>query len=277
MAVRPEQTQLGQKSGYEDRYNPHLLLAIRRLDKRQEIGVDDAALPFVGEDIWNHYEVSWLNQKGKPMVALARIRYSCTSECIVESKSLKLYFNSLNNTAFDDVEHVRRTVENDLSDCLHTPVVVDLFDVNDADGFSCIGEFAGLCIDALDVVCTDYEVNPGLLRTADDAVEETLISHLLKSNCLVTNQPDWGSVQIAYKGAQIDHEGLLRYIVSFRNHNEFHEQCIERIFNDIWTRCAPEKLAVYGRYTRRGGIDINPYRCSHAAMMADVSLRLVRQ
>lgn len=277
MAVRPEQTQLGQKSGYEDQYNPHLLLAIRRLDKRQEIGVDQAALPFVGEDIWNHYEVSWLNRKGKPMVALAQIRYSCTSECIVESKSLKLYFNSLNNTAFDDVEHVRTTIANDLSDCLHADVEVALFTLDQAPAFASIKQFEGVCLDDLDISCNSYTVNTDYLTTHDDVIEETVVSHLLKSNCLVTNQPDWGSVQIYYQGSAIDHEGLLRYIVSFRNHNEFHEQCVERIFNDIWTRCRPKKLAVYGRYTRRGGIDINPYRSSHDSLKVNADLRLVRQ
>lgn len=255
----PELSELGKKSEYDSSYNPEKLFPIPRKLKRDEIGVPDE-LPFHGYDLWNHYEVSWLNMKGKPVVALAEIVYCADTPNIIESKSMKLYFNSFNNHQFSDVETLKNTIENDIAANVGGQVYVSLYTLPEMSGANPIALFDGACIDNIDIACTEYLVNPDYLFTESDIVEETLHSHLLKSNCLVTNQPDWGSVLIEYKGRKINHEGLLKYIISFRNHNEFHEQCIERIFMDIMRTCQPDELTVYGRYTRRGGLDINPYR-----------------
>lgn len=271
-------SELGQKSGYDENYNPGRLYAIPRSAKRDEIGVDSSHLPFLGFDCWNHYEVSWLNQKGKPMVAMATIMYDCTSEFIIESKSMKLYFNSINNTCFDSLSVVELTIKNDLDAILQTDVDVRLMPLNKVKPLMLQTQMDGESIDDLDIACDTYTISPEFLSASDEAVEEVLTSDLLKSNCLVTHQPDWGSVQIAYKGKRIDREGLLKYLVSFRNHDEFHEQCIERIFVDIMNSCKPEQLTVYGRYTRRGGLDINPYRSTQPHNRAALSrLRCARQ
>lgn len=277
MAFQPIDSELGRRAEYDSEYNPGRLFAIARADKRQEIGVDDNNLPFRGIDIWNHYEVSWLNAKGKPVVAVATMQYDCVSPFIIESKSLKLYFNSFNNSVYANIEQLEAVIVKDLSAILKTQVSVCLRPLNQAQELNQISAWRGECIDALDVSCEEYLVKPELLSADGEVIEECLVSHLLKSNCLVTGQPDWGSVMIEYRGSAINHQDLLRYIVSFRNHNEFHEQCIERIFNDIWLRCKPEKLTVYGRYTRRGGIDINPYRTSEQLPDEMLNLRLVRQ
>jgi 7-cyano-7-deazaguanine reductase len=258
--LSPEKSELGKKTEYDPHYNPDKLFPIPRKIKRDEINVPDN-LPFVGFDIWNHYELSWLNEKGKPVVALAEIIYGCESPNIIESKSMKLYFNSFNNTKFKNTEAVQATAEKDLTKQVGTPVTVKIISVKAFDGEKITSGFENaVCIDDLDIECSSYVVDASILKAENEIVEETLYSDLLKSNCLVTNQPDWGSVEIAYKGKKINRENLLRYIVSFRNHNEFHEQCIERIFMDIMRHCQPEELTVYGRYTRRGGLDINPYR-----------------
>ena len=257
----PEQSELGQSSSYDSHYNSERLFAIPRAAKRKEIGIDPSLLPFYGFDCWNHYEVSWLNEKGKPMVAVAEIIYDCATPYLIESKSLKLYFNSFNNTRFKDSEEVKFTVTRDLAARLEGDVQIRILPLRDTELTAMMQATPiGECIDDLDVTCSVYRVDPNYLVVEEKNVEEILYSDLLKSNCLVTNQPDWGSVQIAYVGNQINRAGLLKYLVSFRNHNEFHEQCIERIFVDIMERCKPKKLTVYGRYTRRGGLDINPYR-----------------
>lgn len=267
---------LGQKVAYNPHYDADILFPIPRLGKRLEIGIE-GALPFQGVDVWNHYEVSWLNPKGKPMVALVELTYPCTSDAIIESKSMKLYFNSFNNTTCQDANAVKTTIERDISCRIGAPVIVHVTELCHAQASLLNAEMKGQCLDELDIDCSIYTVHPHYLLTTTQKVEETLYSNLLKSNCLVTHQPDWGSVQIDYQGHQIDHEGLLKYLVSFRNHNEFHEQCIERIFMDIMRQCAPEKLAVCGRYTRRGGLDINVYR-STLNMTCDVdNQRLIRQ
>ena len=270
-----QHSELGKQSEYASDYNPDKLFPISRKEKRREIGVSDV-LPFFGFDVWNHYEVSWLNKKGKPIVALAEIRYPCESPNIVESKSLKLYFNSFNNTKFGSANEVAVNVRRDLEERVGAPVVVNITPFPFAQLATVTPHFDGICIDALDVECHAYQVDPSFLSTTEKVVSETLYSDLLKSNCLVTNQPDWGSVQIVYKGKKIQHEGLLQYLVSFRNHNEFHEQCIERIFVDIMRLCSPEELTVYGRYTRRGGLDINPYRSTQPVDQIK-NLRLCRQ
>ena len=268
---------LGKVVEYNAHYNPKLLFPIARQSKRAELGLTPETLPFTGFDLWNHYEVSWLNQKGKPVVAIAEITYPCESPQIIESKSMKLYFNSFNQTKFKHIDNIRATIERDLSVGVGMPVSVVLTDLSDAKDELLSARMDGVCLDTLDVQCTAYLVDPTLLTTKSTLITETVFSNLLKSNCLITNQPDWATVQIQYTGKQIDHEGLLKYVVSFRNHNEFHEQCIERIFVDIMTHCQPEDLVVYGRYTRRGGLDINVFRSKHPVHLADANVRLVRQ
>lgn len=274
--LTPELSELGKKADYDPHYNPDKLFPIPRKGKRDEIGVPDN-LPFFGFDLWNHYEVSWLNEKGKPIVALAEIIYGCETPCIIESKSMKLYFNSFNNTNFKNEAAVQAIVKKDIEERVGGVVSVKIIPLSNLSDDKLFVGFNGECLDKLDVECSSYMVEQSLLKSEEEFVEETLFSNLLKSNCLVTNQPDWGSIQISYKGKKINREGLLRYIVSFRNHNEFHEQCIERIFMDIMRCCHPEELTVYGRYTRRGGLDINPYRSTKNIFQNIENVRLCRQ
>ena len=258
----PEHSPLGKPSAYKTEYDPTLLFPIPRSPKRTEIGLADGkALPFFGVDIWNAYEVSWLNLKGKPQVALATFIIPADTPNIVESKSFKLYLNSFNQSKIASAEALQQLLHHDLSDATGGTVQVRLVTESELNKQK-MGELDGLLLDRLDIETDIYEPDPTLLKADHDEspVEETLVSHLLKSNCLVTGQPDWGSVQIRYVGAPIDQEGLLKYLISFRNHNEFHEQCVERIFVDVMRMCKPVKLAVYARYTRRGGLDINPFR-----------------
>lgn len=275
--AKPEQSELGRSSEYDSDYNPDRLFAVPRDAKRIEIGINPNKLPFYGFDYWNHYEVSWLNEKGKPIVALAEIIYDCSTNYLIESKSLKLYFNSFNNTRFKHSEEVKLTIERDLAKHLDAEVQVNILSLKEQALARIEVSPQGQCIDDLDVSCSVYLIKPEYLCTEGNQIEEVLYSDLLKSNCLVTNQPDWGTVQIAYKGNKINQEGLLKYIVSFRNHNEFHEQCIERIFVDIMRHCNPEKLTVYGRYTRRGGLDINPFRSTERIKPQGLNQRLIRQ
>ena len=286
----PENSQLGKTSAYIDHYDASLLFPIPRSVKRAELGLQGAT-PFFGADMWTAFELSWLNLRGKPQVALAHFTVPCESSNIIESKSLKLYLNSFNNTRFADADEVKTRLRADLSEAVWRKaspepagsgpapasigvkmVLPALFDREP------IYELDGLSLDRLDVECRHYSPAPELLKTleAESPVTEVLVSNLLKSNCLVTGQPDWGSVQISYSGAPIDQEGLLQYLVSFRNHNEFHEQCVERIFMDIWTRCQPLRLSVYARYTRRGGLDINPFRTSYPQALPQ-NTRMARQ
>jgi len=278
----PELSQLGKASAYVDQYDASLLFPLPRQTKRDEIGIT-GRLPFLGADLWTAFELSWLNLRGKPQVALAHFTVPCESTHIVESKSFKLYLNSFNNSRFDSVDAVRERIRDDISAAIwqgsqvRAAAGVRLLMPHQFDAEP-VHELDGLSIDRLDVECELYQPAPQLLSAALDEkpVEETLVSHLLKSNCLVTGQPDWGSVQIRYSGPQIDQAGLLQYIVSFRNHNEFHEQCVERIYIDIMARCKPAKLSVYARYTRRGGLDINPWRSSHP-QMPPPNVRTARQ
>lgn len=259
---QPDQSPLGKPSAYKTEYDPTLLFPIARQPKRTELGLAEGrALPFFGVDIWNAYELSWLNLKGKPQIALATFIVPADTPNIVESKSFKLYLNSFNQSRIASAEALQQLLHHDLSEATGGTVQVRL--VTEADfGQQKMGELDGLLLDRLDIETDTYQPDASLLRAAHDEspVEESLVSHLLKSNCLVTGQPDWGSVQVRYVGAPIDQEGLLKYLISFRNHNEFHEQCVERIFTDIQRQCKPVKLAVYARYTRRGGLDINPFR-----------------
>lgn len=253
---------LGKATEYRNTYTPSLLYPIPRQIKRDELGLNAADLPFVGEDLWNAYELSWLNPRGKPVVAVATFRIPASSPCLIESKSFKLYLNSLNQSRFDNLDALAATLVRDLSAAAGARIEVELVELGQRP-LAEVGYPVGTLLDEQDIDCDCYQPDPSLLATTVDApVEECLYSHLLKSNCLVTGQPDWAMLVIRYRGQPIDHAGLLRYIVSFRNHNEFHEQCVERIFCDIQRRCAPEALAVHARYTRRGGLDINPFRSS---------------
>ncbi len=279
----PEQSPLGKATAYTDHYDPTLLFPIPRADKRREIGVVDTP-PFFGADLWTSFELSWLNPRGKPQVAIAHFTVPCETPHIIESKSFKLYLGSFTNTPFADVGQVLARLRADLNEALWrgapamqsgVGVKILLPEMFDREP---VHELDGLSLDRLDIECTRYTPAPDLLRAnvADQPVTEVLTSNLLKSNCLVTGQPDWGSVQIVYSGPQIDQEGLLQYLVSFRNHNEFHEQCVERIFMDIRARCQPTRLAVYARYTRRGGLDINPFRTSYPQALPK-NVRTARQ
>jgi 7-cyano-7-deazaguanine reductase len=259
---------LGQTTDYIDLYDASILYPVPRKINRDALGLDsNKPMPFVGEDVWHGYELSWLNAKGKPVVALAKFVFGYNSTNIVESKSFKLYLNSFNQTRFDSTEQVRSILEKDLANTANGQVDVQLFTPQQLTYFTPT-VLPGDCIDDCDINIDDYHFNAGYLKQRFDAnnlVDETLHSHLLKSNCLITNQPDWASVVISYSGGKIDRESLLRYLISFRQHNEFHEQCVERIFNDIHRLLAPTKLAVTACYTRRGGLDINPSRTSELA------------
>ncbi|HEF4754883.1 NADPH-dependent 7-cyano-7-deazaguanine reductase QueF [Burkholderia multivorans] len=274
--MNPEHSPLGKATVYASQYDASLLFPIPRAGAREQIGIT-SALPFFGTDIWNAYELSWLNARGKPQVAVATFYVPAESPNIVESKSFKLYLGSFAQSKFDSVDAVRDVLKRDVSAACGASVSVQLVSPHD---FGKLGmdELDGLSLDRLDLDADVYEPDPSLLSAAEDEapVEETLVSDLLKSNCPVTGQPDWGSVQIHYVGPQIDHAGLLRYIISFRNHTGFHEQCVERIFLDIMHRCKPVKLAVYARYTRRGGLDINPFRTNYNQPMPD-NARTARQ
>lgn len=273
---RLNHSELGKPVEYIATYDPSLLFPLQRQSKRKELGID-ARLPFTGFDLWTHYEVSWLNEKGKPIAAIADIMYPCESPNIVESKSMKLYFNSFNQTQFTDLASIQAVITQDVSAAVGMPVQVSLTDLLDASDQLLSAKMSGFCIDHLDVTCTAYSVDTSFLSTKTKIVTESLFSNLLKSNCLITNQPDWGTVQIHYTGPQIAHAGLLQYLVSFRQHNEFHEQCIERIFVDVLTYCQPQDLLVYGRYTRRGGLDINVLRSRYPVEISQYSNRLIRQ
>jgi len=258
----PDQSPLGKSSAYQTQYAPDLLFPIPRQQKRDELGLT-GTLPFFGVDIWTAYELSWLNMRGKPQVAIATVTAPADSPNIVESKSFKLYLNSFNQTRLAGPDALLALLRDDLSGAFGAPVHISLTSP-ETYGSLKMGELDGELLDRLDVEIDQYSPSPELLSANHDEapVEETLVSHLLKSNCLVTGQPDWGTVQIRYAGPQIDQEGLLKYLIGFREHNEFHEQCVERIFMDVLRQCKPSQLAVYARYTRRGGLDINPWRAN---------------
>lgn len=268
-----EKTGLGKETEYHNDYNPNLLCPLLRAEGRQQLGLVDS-LPFHGVDIWHNYEASWLNAKGKPQVAIVQMFFSAESPYLIESKSLKLYFNSLNFKKFNHSDDVVDLVEGDLSKASAAPVKVILIPVTQHGETQLLH---GVCVDDLDVEINDFVLNPNVLSNKPNAeiISETLYSHLLRSNCPVTNQPDWGSVSITYTGKAIDYEGVLRYLISFRQHNDFHEQCVERIFTDVMRYCQPEKLTVQAYYTRRGGLDINPFRTN--VDVAPEFRRLVRQ
>lgn len=273
-----DQSPLGKSSTYNGIYTPSLLYPIQRQPIWEGLGLDPERLPFSGADVWNSYEVSWLTPSGKPEVAAVEFIFPLTPNSrIVESKSFKLYLNSLNQTVFSDRREVLRTLESDLSVTAQAPVMVRVMDMQRLQQLG-IARLPGECLDQLDVTVETYEYDPGLLQLASGKtrVRETLNSHLLKSNCPVTGQPDWASVMISYEGAAIDRASLLRYLVSFRQHADFHEQCVERIFLDLQRLLGPDcELTVYARYLRRGGLDINPWRSTHPGTPDNI--RLARQ
>ena len=267
---------LGQKTEYASQYDRTLLQPVPRALNRNGLGITQNQPFIIGADIWTAYEISWLNEKGLPQVAIADIYLDYQSQNLIESKSFKLYLNSFNQSKFADFNAVQQTMQRDLSECAQGDVKVRLNPVAVYDSQK-INHLQGDCIDEQNIEITSYEFNADWLKdfVSDEIVEEKLVSHLLKSNCLITNQPDWGTLHIHYVGKKIDHEKLLRYVVSFRQHNEFHEQCVERIFCDLMHYAKPEKLTVYARYTRRGGLDINPFRSNFENLPEN--LRLARQ
>ncbi|HEU4665040.1 MAG TPA: NADPH-dependent 7-cyano-7-deazaguanine reductase QueF [Dokdonella sp.] len=255
---------LGRAVAYASRYDPTLLFPIARAIGRAELGLD-STLPFDGVDVWNAYELSWLDARGKPEIALAEFRVPAHSPAIVESKSFKLYLNSFNQERLASIDAVRDRLVHDLSTAAGTPVEVALLPPARFASLA-LHELEGESIDGLEIDIDGYgPPDARYLRAGGAPIAETLVSNLLKSNCPVTGQPDWASVQIRYRGPRIEREGLLRYLVSFREHAGFHEQCVERIFVDLVRHCAPQALEVYARYTRRGGLDINPWRANTGA------------
>jgi len=276
--MTPEQSSLGKAVDYADQYDPSLLFPIPRAQGRAELGLTaGATLPFFGADIWNAYELSWLNGRGKPQIAVLTLIVPADAPFIVESKSLKLYLGAFAQTRLDSAESLRDTLRRDIGAVCGGSVNVQLT-LPHAFAQLALDELSGTDLDRLDLDCDVYAPDAALLHARFDEapVEETLVSNLLRSNCPVTGQPDWGSVQIHYSGPQIDQAGLLRYIVSFRQHTGFHEQCVEQIFLDIQRQCRPSKLAVYARYTRRGGLDINPFRTNSTMHLPD-NARTARQ
>ncbi|WP_338853162.1 NADPH-dependent 7-cyano-7-deazaguanine reductase QueF [Alteromonas macleodii] len=266
----PDDLSLGKQVDYEFEYNPDLLQGVPRSLSRDTLNLAGSGLPFDGIDTWTGYELSWLNLKGKPNVAILECHVPITSKNLIESKSFKLYLNSFNQTKFASAEDVRQVLQADLSACAGEPVEVKLILPEQFSSLQ-FQEFNGILLDSLDVEIDQYSPNTQYLTVAknETGIQETLVSHLLKSNCLITSQPDWASIQVRYEGKAIEHEGLLKYLISFRQHNEFHEQCVERIYNDIMKHCQPDKLTVCARYTRRGGLDINPFRSNYEAPYAN--------
>jgi len=277
-----EKSQLGKHTQYDSSYDPGLLFPLARSTNRERLNLS-ATLPFHGEDLWTGYELSWLEAGGKPRVAVAHFRFSAGSPNMIESKSFKLYLNGLNHKRFDSDEALRQLLVNDLSAAAGSGVLVDIVGVRETSALSLMDSGA-ICIDELQVNGFEYQPNSGLLRcdagseTGRSAiVEESLYSDLLRSNCPVTGQPDWGSVYIRYRGAKINRESLLRYVVSFRQCQDFHENCVERMFIDILEACKCLSLSVYARYTRRGGLDINPYRATRDYPSTAETMRTSRQ
>lgn len=269
-----EDSPLGKPATYGDRHDSGLLFAIERAPHRAALGLA-AALPFSGADLWTAYELSWLDPRGKPEVAIAHFSVPADSPRIVESKSLKLYLNAFSQTPFDSAAAVARTIATDLGGAFGAGVAAEVIGPR-AFARLRTEELAGESIDDLAIEVRDYSPRPDCLAASGPTVEETLVSQLFKSNCPVTGQPDWGSVRVRYRGPRIDRAGLLRYLVSFREHAGFHEHCVERIFVDVRERCRPERLTVYARFTRRGGIDINPFR-SDWEQPPPVGVRTARQ
>lgn len=270
---------LGKAVSYKSQYDADLLFPIARAEGREAIGFNALDRAYFGQDIWNAYELSWLNKKGMPQVAIAEFRFDANTINIVESKSFKLYLNSFNQTPFASLQQVQSTLERDLSAAAMGGLKVKLFSPDQWRSYQCQQPQA-ILLDELDIHVTDYSPQAALLKNNDGLNDgqcsEVLISHLLRSLCPVTGQPDWASVIIDYQGQAICHEGLLKYIIAYREHQDFHEQCVEKIFKDILEQCNLEKLTVYARYLRRGGLDICPYRSTEANLPV-INYRFTRQ
>ncbi len=273
----PENSPLGKPVSTPLSYDPSILYPIPRQPIREELGIT-GTIPFYGLDIWNAFELSWLNMRGKPQVAIMNLTVSSDSPNIVESKSMKLYLNSLAQMRLADADAVIALLRADLSDAFGSPVSVTLIQ-QPAFSSVTIEELDGLLLDRLDIEANQYSRDPSFLttNTEEPPVEEKLVSHLLKTNCPVTGQPDWASIQIHYVGHAINQEGLLKYLISYRTQKDFHEQCVERIFMDILKACKPQSLTVYARYTRRGGISINPFRSNTSSGKRPLFIRNARQ
>lgn len=266
---------LGKPTDYVDTYTPSLLQGIPRATMREPLGLDSGELPFRGVDAWNGYELSWLNKRGRPEVAAVRIVVPATTPHIFESKSLKLYLTSFSQSQFASRADVQRTLESDLRLAARAPVIVEVVPLDQLDSAG-LAHYTGTSLDTQDIDASVYEVTPDLLETRGDVnVRETLFTHLLRTRCPVTGQPDWGSLWIQYAGPPIDHAGLLRYIISYRTHQGFHEETVERMFVDLTRRCEPTTLTVQANYLRRGGLEINPFRSSKDT--EGLALRLSRQ
>ena len=265
---------LGKKSQYATQYNADLLFPISRAGKREELGLNLQRLPFYGRDLWYAYELSWLNPRGKPVVRVATFEMPFDTPNVIESKSFKLYLNSFNQSVFADENSVQAALKKDLSAATGGEVSVTLMTIQDMEmlGFHTA---SGKCLDDIDIEITAYDYAPSLLRKAGGKTKEIVCSHLLKSNCLVTGQPDWGTLVVEYEGEAIDHASLLQYICSFREHHEFHEQCVERVFADLINAFQFDELTVYAQYVRRGGLDINPWRSTKKTLPE--KLRFIRQ
>lgn len=265
---------LGKTSCYPGSYDPGLLFPVAREENRRRLGLEAGRWPWFGEDLWQAWEISWLRPSGVPEVAWAEIAFPAASPSIIESKSLKLYLNSLNQAVYSSREQVAAVIAQDLSSASGGGVRVNLFSVDESG--EAIGRPAGFeLIDDEPVSDVVYEYSPGFLKAGDERVAEQLCSHLLKTNCPVTGQPDWATLLISYTGPKIDRAGLLRYVVSFRHKQDFHEHCVETVFTDLLARCSPRALTVVARYTRRGGLDINPWRSTETGTHAGP--RLMRQ
>ena len=274
LAHKMNELPLGKNTDYPQEYAPQVLAAVARSAAREAIGIG-TDLPFQGMDIWNAWELSWLAESGRPIVATAVITVPADSTNIIESKSLKLYLNSFAMSRYAAKGEVAGIIARDLTDLTESEVIVDVKPATEVSSYHIV-DFPGDCIDHLDVQIDHGSVNANLIESENgDSTEQVLHSHLLRSNCPVTNQPDMGSVLIRYSGAKINRESLLKYIVSYRQHNDFHEACVERMFVDIKKRCSPDKLTVYARYNRRGGLDINPFRSDFETSVEN--LRLWRQ
>ncbi|UOH75892.1 NADPH-dependent 7-cyano-7-deazaguanine reductase QueF [Acinetobacter schindleri] len=268
-----EHSLLGKDTNYPTEYQPEILYPISRAPAREKYAHIEAIQQ--GTDWWNIFEISWLNAAGVPQVAIGRMILPASSPNLIESKSLKLYFNSLNFAKFESKSAFIATVEQDLSKAAEADVKLDLFHVDELD----IAKPEGICLDELIPERLENHPDATLLaldNESDENVEVQLYSHLLRSNCPVTGQPDWGTVFIRYQGKKPCYKSILAYIISYRQHNGFHEQCVEQIFADIWQNLKPEKLMVYAAYTRRGGLDINPCRVSDSTWMPR-PIRLARQ
>ncbi|MFL2840965.1 MAG: NADPH-dependent 7-cyano-7-deazaguanine reductase QueF [Pseudohongiellaceae bacterium] len=265
---------LGKEIHYPDSFDPNLLVALPRSSNRKQLGLSDH-LPFIGEDIWHAYELSWLDKQGLPKVAIGRFSFSCNNPFLIESKSLKLFLNSLNQEKFSGKQEVSDLLNEHLSNCSGDKVIIELIELSQS--IELIQSPQGICIDNLHVQISNYYPNATLLSIdQNNIVEESLYSDLFKSNCPVTNQPDWGSINITYKGPAITHECLLAYLVSYRLHTDYHENCVEKIFVDIQEKCKPEMLKVQANFLRRGGLDINPIRYTHSELVK-TPVRFIRQ